>query len=407
MNSLDEFFGDALDRAAMPATQERRAAVAEVTVNGARRQRRARAAAQAVGTLVVCAAVIATTMFINHGAPPADTTPTPTQPAPSATPTASPEAATALDPRLAPAPAMTGDDWNNLAFSWDAELASVIGGGKDGYGWVVAIYLTPPGGSRLLAYWNSTTFVEAPTLLGFDAQTRSAIVSGMSPSGGVSALNLLTGAVTDMPLDLADPVSRVEPLGKISNGDSLFLAITVDSQSKYTDHVFRTFNNTAVPVTSGRFDVSPVWGDRLVVTTDEAFTFLDGDGTPPADVPAPPDCVFDFWNSDGTFVAACGVSTGDVTEYLQVNPDSGESTVLWSGQGGSTSSALPPTFGEIRAIDQVRSWSGVGIGFAPGYPAQPPILLENGEKVADLAEGFSQAPQAYGIIFGLQHPLGS
>lgn len=402
MNSLDELFSEALDRAAMPATQERRGAVAEVTVHGARRKRRARAIGQAVGTLAVAGIAITAAALLLGGndAPPAS------QPSPSAILTAPPDAAKALDPRLAPAPAMTGEDWSNLSLTWDAELVSFIGGGKDGYGSVLAIYLTPPGGSRLLAYSNSTTFIQAPTLLGFDAQTRSAIVGGLSPSGGVSALNLLTGAVTDMPLDLADPVSGVAPLGKLSNGDSLFLAITVDSNSDYTDHVFRTFNNTAVPVTAGRFDVSPVWGDRLVVTTDEAFTFLDADGTPPADIPAPPDCAVDFWNTDGTFVAMCGFSTGNISEYLQADPESGTSTVLWDNQDGGNASGPSDAIGEIRAIDQVRAWSGVGLGVTPGFPMQPPVLYENGKQVADLAEGFSEAPKSYGIIFGFQHPLG-
>ena len=66
MNSLDELFSEALDRAAMPATQERRGAVAEVTVHGARRKRRARAIGQAVGTLAVAGIHLSDIPFLDY-----------------------------------------------------------------------------------------------------------------------------------------------------------------------------------------------------------------------------------------------------------------------------------------------------------------------------------------------------
>ncbi|MGC4175247.1 hypothetical protein [Demequina sp.] len=408
MNSLDRLFGEALDRAAMPTTQERRGAVAEVTVHGARRRRRVRAAAQVGGALALAAVlVLAAGLFLNRAdAPPANATPTPPQPTPSAIASAPPDVATELDPRLAPARAMTGEDWNNLSLTWDAEMASFIGGGKDVYGSVLAIYLTPPGGSRILAYSNSTSFTEAPSLLGFDAETRSAIVGGLSPTGGVSALNLLTGDITDMPLGLEEPVSGSAALGKLSNGDSLFAVGTVGSNNSYEVHVFRTFNNTAIPVTSGEFDVSPVWGDRLVVTTDDAFTFLDADAEPPAEIPAPEDCAFFAWHTDGTFVAMCGFSTGEITQYQQVDPEAGTSTVLWERAEDGSEDPLPASLDEPRAVDQVRAWVGLGIGIAPALPIEPPQVYENGVQVADLADGFSEQPKSYGIIFGFQHPPG-
>ena len=80
MTRLDEMFTEALQRQATTPSDERLTAVAEVTVHRARRHRRARAAVEVVGTLVVVGVglFVGSTLLGGNATPPAATTvPTP------------------------------------------------------------------------------------------------------------------------------------------------------------------------------------------------------------------------------------------------------------------------------------------------------------------------------------------
>jgi len=399
MNPLDEMFGEALERQALDTTATQRAAVADVTVQGARRHRRARAGVQAVVAVAVVgfAAVIGSLALGQGEVAPAEPTPTLTQPQPDVTTEPNLDYASVIDERFAQAPQMDANDWANVTLGWDAEIASFIGGGKEGFGSVVAIYLTPPGGSRMLAYATANTDMVSPILLAFDASTRSVMLIDQPASGGVSTLNLETGLIGEVALFLDEPTSTFVPLGKLSNGDSLFVVSTVDSNSEYTWHVFRTFNNTAVPVIEGRFSLSTVWNDRFVVIQDGEFTFVDADGTPPPSIDGADGCDFASWNTDGSFVAICGASQTHTGTYVQVDPDTGEVATLWEDAEWETGSAMPESLTEDHALDGVRSWRSE---LANSLPYAPPVLYSDGVQVADLADGFGEPPAGYGVIFG-------
>ena len=403
MNTLDELFGEALDREALSTTHERRAAVAEVTIHGARRQRGVRGTVRVLGLAAVVgvAAFVGSLVFAHGDVAPTHPTSTPTQPAPNVTTEPDLDYASVTDDRFPQAPQMTADDWDAVTLAWDAELVSFVGGGKDVYGSVTAIYLTPPGGTRMLAWATNTVDLGFPTLLSFDATTRSVMLNDTANSDAVRTLNLVTGVLGEAPLNLAEPISGYVPLGKISNGDSIFLVNTVSSKAEYTQHVFRTFDNTAVPVIEGQFALSTLWNDRFVVIQDGEFTFMDGDGTPPPSIAGADGCDFATWNTDGTFIVSCGATPARTGTYLEVDPESGEVSTLWEDTEWDPASALPESLTHDHALDRVRSWRSA---LANSLPLEPPVILADGVEVADLTEGFGEVPKSYGIVFGIQNP---
>jgi hypothetical protein len=406
VNSLDELFGEALDRAATPTTQERRAAVAEVTVHGARRRRRVRAVGQAAGTLVVAAVVVgAGALLLNRtDAPPANGTPTPTQPAPSASATQAPIVTTEADPRMPQAPAMTREDWADAGVLWDAELASFRNISPVTTGSTLAIYLTPPDGTRKLAYATANYPDAYPALVAFDPATHLALVFNSGPRT-ISAVNLGTGAISDFQIAHEDTLVAARSLGRLLDGTDVFFLETVSTGGEYTQTVYRLDGDTPVPQhTAQLIGISRVWGNTVITQEADAMVLLDisSDGSYRR-FPALVGCSFQVWNQDGSFVVNCPGDQDATGDYYSVDPATGAKTLLWADQSYESFDVEDPEFTTIADrswIDTTRSYEASDLGL--GAVQLPPTVYDTRGDTVDLGADFASIPESYAVIFGVR-----
>ena len=394
MNTLTQMFQD--------ETQPRSLTDAEVlyriadgTVTRAKRRRAVRVGTQSFVTLLVVgvAAVIGANLLTHSDAAPpaASTSPVPT--APVILPASDP------DSRLPQAPPMTDADWGQVATSWDVEFASFLNIYPQTTGSTVAMYLTPPDGERKLAYSAETFPDEYPSLLGFEPDTKSALIYSPGKRTFLS-LDFETGVMTDVALRVGGTVRGAAPLGRASDGISMFYVETVATDGEITSWIYRLEEGSAIQVRAGQFDVSPVWGEQLVVYEGGVLSVMDAAGVASShELPALYGCQFQVWNADGTFTVICPTSQDRTGDYYSVNTDTGAMEVLWADADlESLTTDLGPLT-EFNWIDSVRRttpwWSG------PGIPSSvPPVVHGPDDAVADLSEGFLNTPDTYQVVFG-------
>ena len=406
MNSLDSLFDEALRREALPTTEERRHAVAEVAVRGARRKRRVHATMQvaAVAAVVGLGAVVGSVVLGGDRVDPAEPTPAPSTPAPSPIATAGAEPGEDLDVRFPQAAPMTAEDWDAVTVEWDIELASFVGGGRDTFGSVFAAYFTAPGGERKLAFTSGDTGLVDPRLLSYDLSSHVALLF----EGGVYSLNMETGAVTEADWATTGNFTDGYSLGRLPNGDSLFVIQTVNAADEYTSTVYRSGGGNVTPLRTGEFWADAVWGDRYVVQQDGVLLVVDATTGEEVAVQGLENCFFGVWRADGSFVAWCPSSQDRTGVRFSVDPETGATTQLTVDMAiddlrGDESSKLE-ALTSVQAIDSARAWGDHSLGGLDNGPWGPPVIYRDGEQVADLGEGFINTPKSYSILFGIEVP---
>jgi hypothetical protein len=379
VNSLDGLFSEALDRAAIPATQERRGAVAEVTVQGARRKRRARAVGQAVGTLAVAGIAITAAALLLGGndASPAN---------PALSPSTAPNVQAALDSRFPKAPTMDSDAWTGVRGDWDAELASFANQSSTGGGISYAIYLTPPEGSRLQVFAASgLPPLESPILLGLDFPTRTAYVYDKATST-LGTLNLMNGDYSEASWQPDGTLTDAWPLGREPDGSSLFALRMADAAGGLTDHVFEVRSGVVTELLIPGTDPSPAWGFDVITSTDDGLAITNVVGVASTTIPDTQGCAFTNWNADGSISADCDATADSAEGMVAINVGTGER---------SPSKASPGT--TVNAIYLFRTWTGEGTF---GSQIRPPVVTDAEGNQTDLSQGFVGEPDTYTVIFG-------
>jgi hypothetical protein len=383
VNSLDELFGEALDRKAVPTTQERRSAVAEVTVRSARRRRRLRAGGQAFAVVAVIGLAAAAGVLV-LGSRDAG----PTNPAPTTGTTKAPIEELKADPRMPAAPQMTADDWASQDGAWDAEFASVQNTAGAGSSTAVALYLTAPGGTRELAFATPSFPMRAPVMLAFDSTTRGLLVFDRDTKT-LASVDVMTGDQTPINWQLNGTLSDAWPLGRaLGGGDGYFVLETADSDGNLADSVFDLKNGVGTGVELPGWSPSPVWVMDVVTHTDAGLAlgvvFADDlttfDGTT--------GCTFRNWNTDGTFDVVCDVTNDSDGSVINVSPGTGDVT--------PAADADAPV---VNAIDRTRTWTGAGTS---GVKLTPPTVDNGDGTTVDLGDGFVSTPDSYSVIFGVR-----
>jgi hypothetical protein len=383
MNSLDELFADALDREAASTTQERRAAVAEVTVRGARRRRRVRATVQVAATVAVVGLGVAAGAIVMGGrdASPANPTPAPSRPAPSA----SPAIETVLDVRFPQAPLMTSDEWVGQDGTWDAEFASFENPGGADTGSSVALYLTAPGGERRLAFATVEFPVKDPMMLAFDWATRGLLVYD-DVTKQLGTVDVITGQFSQISWQRDDQLVGAWPLGRALGGDGYVLLQSADAEGNVTDSIFAMHDGVGTSLQAPGWSPSPVWVMDIVTHTEEGLALTPVFGDTATTFAGTQDCTFRNWNTDGTFDALCGVRDDSAGDLIVVDP----------GTGGHVA-AEDPDAPVINAIDATRTWMGMGTS---GWGMTPPVVDNGDGTSSDLGDGFVNTPDSYAVIFG-------
>jgi len=398
VNSLDELFGEALDHAAMPTTQERRAAVAEVTVHGARRKRRMRAMSEAIGTLAVAGVAVAGVALAvaNNDAGPANPQPSlsPDQPAPSPSPVVT--AFSAEDASMPLEPPMTADDWASLDSSWDVEFAAMTNPGDEG-GSSAQLYLTPPGGERKFAYGYPRFDLTAPILLAYQPGKFQALVYD-GDTKTLNSVDFATGAVTQIANMLGTPIERAWPLGRAQDGSAVFAMETTDAEGRAEITVYVYSEDSAQGVSGGWSAVGPVWGNRFVAKRDGTTYAVDVTGRTSTHefTAVPQDCDFTAWTLAGTFVVECGATDTEAGTLLAIDPATGAQEDLGPARF-APDDPVAAVMAE-HAIDSTRWWQGDGTS---GRKIFPPAVYA-GEELAILSTGFIAPPDSYAVIFGIR-----
>lgn len=399
MSSLDEMFNDALQREATTPSDERLAAIAEVTIHRARRHRRARAAVEILATgVVVGAGFVVGAMIMGGDATTPVTTPTP----PPSVPTPAPIVDVKADARMPQAPPMTDDDWSQVATSWDAELANFKNVYPVTTGSTVGIYFTPPGGERKLAYSSDAFPIENPKLLAFDPSTNTALVYAPGPAT-LNTLNVNGGSLAEIQWDIPQTPYDARPLGRASDGSSLFLLETVATNGEITSTIYREDGDSFVAIHAGQFDASPVWEDWIVVYENDVLNVVDAMGIESThELTQLAGCSFDVWNGDSTFTATCPTSQDRTGNIYAVNPENGATDLIWADADlDSLTTDLSPLTA-FNWIDANRRSTNIQ-PFGGQYYAVPPDVYGPGDEVADLSADFVNIPDQYTMIFGTRN----
>jgi len=377
MTRLDEMFTDALQRQATTPSDERLAAVAEVTVHRARRHRRARAALEVVGTLVVVGVglFVGSTLLGGNATQPAVT------PAPSL-------GGVHVDVRMPQAPAMTEDDWARMDASWDVELASFVNVEASGY--TVAAYLIPPDGQRLVAYANSEFQVANPVLLAWDSDTREALILD-DETYDLWVLDLRTGLYSNMNQSALGDIVAGGPAGKSTDGKSYFVLAARDAKNVPNEQLYRFEGGAARPVPhADGSSASSLWENMVVQRVNDQFEVLNVQTGDTVSLSVGADCVFVAWTTRGTGKITCGTSADDDLTTVEFDPVTGT----------STPTAVIDYFSDPwSAIDGTRLLAG-----SPSTADRALPRLDNGDGVViDLGADFTSTPDTYTVIFGTRH----
>ena len=383
MNSLNELFDEVLHREALPTTEERRHAVAEVAVRGARRRRRVHATVQIVAVVAVVGlgAAAGSVMLGHDAAEPSEPTPAPSTPAPS------PVGQSSIHPSMPEAPPMTDAQWEAYDGTWDVELAASANGSSASGSSSVAIYASPPGGNRALAYASRDFPMSDPTILGLDASSRMAVIYSDARQE-LAFVDLRDPRVT--PAQLSDPsltMSSAQSMGRTIDGQDVFYIELVDDKGSYTYSVFRLDDGAAYGVATLDTVPSSLWANSFATTTADKILIHQVFGSNTTSIAAQ-DCNVDAWTTRGTLWVWCG--SGDLNvENFEVDP--------------ATGSMKPsPNDGDIWvAIDRIRSWRLFeDHSLVDGAP-----VIDNGDGTfSNLAEGFLGKPDVYSAIFGIREP---
>lgn len=403
MNSLDELFGEALSREALDTTAAQRAAVADVTVRGARRRRRVRAASQAVGVVaaVGLALGVGSLVLNDADAPPAVTpTPAPTTPAPEPS---GPVTDFKADPRMPQAPPMTPDDWARADGTWDVELASFDATVRETKQSTVAIYLTGPDGTRRLAYSDAQFPIVQPILLAFDPGTK--VVTLFDEATRVLySLDLDPAAVSEISWQLEDDLRGAAPLGRDLDGSSIVAVETVADDGSITSSLYRMGEDSGSSFWTGAYEVSPVWGDKVVVYEGEVTYVVSTTGETTREFTDLPGCNFVKWNFNGWFTVHCPTSQDRTGSYLDVDPLTGATIEQWEDVAVESLESTTDEFDAIaflttgQSIDGYRVWDGLALS---GTELNPPVVYDNAIDVTtDLSDDFANTPDTYSVIFG-------
>ena len=394
MSSLDELFGEALHRAAMPTTQERRTAVAEVTVHGARSKRRARAIGQRSAAIVaVGLAVGATYLVLGPNVTPANPAPSPTNEQPNVSPSPVVTAFADEDPRMPFAPPMDPEKWARVDSSWDVELAAFTNA-SDERGSTAQLFLTAPGEGREFAYGYPRFELTAPILLSFDPAKRAGFVFD-DDSKTLNYVDFASGAVTEISNQMGGRLTSAAPMGSTAGGPDVFVLNTVSDAGIAEPLVFVMAEDAAqgVPVTGS--NPSPVWGDQIVTEVDDGFVVTDvisGDSHP---LSGHRDCDFLSWTLEGTFVALCKEAGSEALTAISIDPATGEAREV---ESNATSRDEFVASYYDHAIDSQRWWTGDATS---GRKIFAPAVYWD-EQISMLSTGFSVPADAYSVIFGIR-----
>jgi len=383
MTTLEELFADGLARQSDAVAEPDFAALEGAVLGGARRRRRIRIAGQLAVTCVATAIAVgvASVLVRNTDAPPPAATPTPSSALP--TPAARPRAS--ADPLMPQAAAITEAQWRQVDASWDIELATLKN--ADPSTESITLYLTPPGGDRLVAYADVQFPVADVSLLGFDAGERSLYLFG-GQERQLLTLNLTTGSLsaTDFQID-GETLLGAFTLGQTPEGKGVIvLNYFNEAAGTETYHVFVIEGDHAAENFAGPgVPVAMLSGDVLT-GSDSGYAIHPLDGSAITTVPAR-DCSFISWSTDGTITAWCGPPDGSTGQTIEIDPTTGEQREV---------AASPDTW---TPIDSSRAWRS----FRDHSVVQGPPLLDNGDgTITDLSDGFLRVPDGYSVIFGVR-----
>jgi len=402
MTSLDELFGEALTRETLDVASEVCARVGDVAVRGAKRRRRVRAAAEAVGVLavVVLGVAVGSSVF---GQPTTPALPLPQPTAVETMPAPNPSAPVSdlkADPRMPQAPAMTEQDWTSVINQWDVELASFANGGRDGVGSTVAVYFTPPEGTRLLAYTTTNFPLARPILLSFVASDLTGVVYD-DATHKLYSLTLPAGSINELQIRDGQQLRGAYPLGKTPSGESFYVLETTPSLDgdAIDEHVFRHGAGVSEEVPITGTVPSPLWGTSIVTSTDDGLDVYDVESGSSTHIDGTDACSFEVWNRDGTFTASCHYGQDSTGDYYTIDPASGAMTLVWEDTAYEEAGDLDAitALTDSNAIDALRSWSGRATS---GLDLRPPTVTGLDRGDIDLWEDFTNIPDSYAVIFG-------
>ena len=187
-----------------------------------------------------------------------------------------------------------------------------------------------------------------------------------------------------------------EPLGRTSDGSSVWNLETTAADDGVVDNVFVASSDAAQQVMFTGSDPSPVWGNTIVVRGARLLQVVNLYGEAVTSIGGTEDCAFEAWDSDGSFTALCGVRNDMTGSLVRVVPSTGEVTQLQPST--QTENATTPTE-TWNAVDSRRSWSGMGLS---GLGAIPPDVRDGGTRYS-LLSGFANTPHAYAVIFGARN----
>jgi len=239
-------------------------------------------------------------------------------------PTASPEPSASphvIDARLADAPRMTDAAWDQLDETWDVLVVSLPGvesapRPRGGY----AVYLTPPGGERMLAFDRDGLDDSLVTPVGWDPATGFMLLT--TPGNSFRVAQMRNGDYAEIASPVAEDLQGVSGLGRASDG-FLRVALEVEEDGNVEQLIGSWRGSGWESVVDGGYDsVGTLSGDTLIGTRDgRTYAYDVVTGVESAPIPGLEECVFGTWATETDFSMLCGVERDGIGNVVAANID--------------------------------------------------------------------------------------
>lgn len=345
----------------------------------------------------------------------------------SASATLAPPAA--LEAVEADSPPMTAEAWLQVDSSWDVlEVAAPGDGGPNTRG-VYAVYLTPPGGERRLAFARAGLPDSTPRALAWDPGALVMLLANAANEFRVTDMQTGAYATLASPVE-GDSIGQVIPLGRASDGRN-YIAIYQGEEYDHVQVVAWDATGWRGAVDLGNGGVSPLQGDIAVLNQGgvlRTYNVVTGQQGPV--IGGLDGCWFYGWATATEFSAECVTAPGNA-ELLGASIE-GTAMPQDLGPSGRSMDLGRDTPGQLAGTPLVFQRNGEGVevlvltdeglhlvaavpfGSAPdvvtlaadsrwlliGASAFPSVVDTRRGTLEDLGEGFGSVPGTIAFLAG-------